>query len=1035
MIDNSMPKNHLAWSNARQMKISTGGDSSAGREGGNSSAASIASPSNIIMQIEERTRHQKPPCGFVQLNFPTKDGIKSPTSESRPKDESHSKSMHIPGICTTNSQDSNHTTNSIASRRQRIMALSAKNKARWASDKANATSSSKACDTETDVDYVEATNKNNEKVLGTTKSPSWQSPCSKNNTRLPRPEPIETQYSIPSNSINSSRAFNVIHQSVKDFSSRSESTLYQPEEMKNYNDKGPKCSDRRFSSPKNNGISDKINIFQRDFGTNLPSNNRRASLPPEVNKAFSSPKYQPRHSIAGTKPIESKYMHKNMSKPIQKEGDDEVKKSQEKEAYGAIIETPKRSSVSKLHAMFDSRNDSPLMPMNCTNSSVRHSIPLPSPRTPSSARSGGVASRYRSLAGRGNMRHSFDEYANSNDDRSVSSVRSSSSNNFSWNHGVAIWSQKNQTETTNEHKQDHVISNPTSYDVKNRHHLQSNSVSKDDKSWIASDTHTNINTISFTENKEFKPSKLNSAWQKRCVPQPIETDRKGSIHEKEVENSVTDTTLDSLANVIPTNTQMPNTSMEQSNNVKPWENDTKHSIVQSWLTHSSKPQDSTPAQANETEDIEASGVSPRAQKTGDSVMKSRNSNTQSETLSIVSSRDSFIEEKKSGDLSFDENEILGEDVDGCLSSDKITSGESSQHSDQSNHLRKMPFYDDDSYLSHCDTDTRGLAASESVKNGSVRSRTTYNSEDMSLYVEDEQMISEKEDEIFSAQFEQINIEVSVEGELETRAEETTVSDPKAEAMIEETEAALTIDINPNVSTNLHRINPSPKDCDEYRNEYRNNFDESGCIVGKVSKKTAPSSTTTDVGNQVFDIWATTSNEERDDAIKFDETEEWLNRDPVVEDSVGADEIEDSVGADEKSVPSQQENADGNCVEEAQKFSSESGPILIKKPPQSFRSLEKQKQRAKVLNRAKKETQQPKQEVFDPFGIDVKENVGLTVEITDDLFSSNPDPFTNADSFSPVEWSSPKSSNTTSGNMNTDPQHIGYYNSPDSRIEI
>ena len=99
------------------------------------------------------------------------------------------------------------------------MALSAKNKARWASDKANATSSSKACDTETDVDYVEATNKNNEKILGTTKSPSWQSPRSKNNTRLPRPEPIETQYNIPSNSINGSRAFDVIHQSVKDFSS------------------------------------------------------------------------------------------------------------------------------------------------------------------------------------------------------------------------------------------------------------------------------------------------------------------------------------------------------------------------------------------------------------------------------------------------------------------------------------------------------------------------------------------------------------------------------------------------------------------------------------------------------------------------------------------------------------------------------------------------------------------------------------------------------------------------------------------------
>ena len=71
--------------------------------------------------------------------------------------------------------------------------------------------------------------------------------------------------------------------------------------------------------------------------------------------------------------------------------------------------------------------------------------------------------------------------------------------------------------------------------------------------------------------------------------------------------------------------------------------------------------------------------------------------------------------------------------------------------------------------------------------------------------------------------------------------------------------------------------------------------------------------------------------------------------------------------------------------------TEPRPILIKKPPQSYRTPEKQKQRSKVMSNSAKKVavkEQSKQDVFDPFGIDAEE-VGLTVEISEDLFSSNP----------------------------------------------
>jgi hypothetical protein len=1190
----------------------------------------------------QTTRRQKLQSKAVpRSRFSLPPGIKTQMTESEAQDDGQSTPLSPPGIYSASSQDSTHTTNSVASRRQRIMAISAKNKAhRRSYTNPSTTSSPKVKDTENDVDSIGSNNKNHEKAVGRVKPPSWQSPQSKNASRRVPPEPIDTQYNnndpssngrasplpppppLPDTHNSASQARDVEHANehanrIKSWSEREQKggrvvAFPSPTNWKGRSESPSSARQQRIGnrvvvaqsptasigSVESSFSAQPRNIAKKNSWNNntRPNVSSKVNASPEVNRSFSSPKYgspQPRYSTGNKNSIEpQRNVYKNLLKPVQKEP--EVKKSHEKEAYGAIIETPEKSSVSSLHAMFDSQNAVPLMPMNSTNSSVRHSLPIGSPVTPSSVKTGGAPSRYRSSAGRSNVRNSFEEYANSSDavgssftdDRSVSSARSSSSGNRPRQPVVSSWIPK-QYAAKNE-QQHNGNFHSASHNVRNKSFLPSKTVPKDNKSrvrqyynssWrmespvhekseskVSTDTReNNENDLSQeTEGQElnshkdgddeFKPANLKSSWQQRCRPKPIEidapespipsTDVKGTQikvkarksvepsalsasalvslmystknkksdednqntlratmdwpcdtteKETDVEDNVTDIILDSLTDIIPNDIELPPTvdpAPDKDNNtlttevhpsqealqggtalpssgVKPWENDTKHSVVQSWQNRPSKPKDSCSSAPsvteeseqspkNETEGVAASScgdVAPEDQIVGNTVEEVTNdTKNQSELLKTNSSSDSYIEEKKSNDLSFDEDEILGQDIDGRLSQSKVSSVESSQHGDQStHHTRKQSFYDDDSYLSRGgDTDTRGLCQSESILTASARSRTsaTYNSEDMSLYVEDERIISKKEDKILSAQFEQMNLEVAV-GESEVKVEE------KKEEKKEETIApALTINVDSIVRPNLPRLNPSPKDCDEYRSRF---FDDSGGPTAKSirdirrkkhednryghedssNKNSTPVSGKNDVDsvqtkksseNQLFDVWACTSNEERDEAIKFDETDQWLDRDPDIEDSVIVDDVSES---------SEQENAHGNCVEETPKPDPEPRPIFIKKPPQSLRTLQKQHAKALINNAKKAKQQQPKQEVFDPFGIDAEETDGLTVEISDDLFSSNPDPFMTAESFSPLEWSTPSGSNTNS-NTNKDnahSQHIGYYNSPDSRVEI
>ncbi|OEU13655.1 hypothetical protein FRACYDRAFT_241999 [Fragilariopsis cylindrus CCMP1102] len=578
--------------------------------------------------------------------------------------------------------------------------------------------------------------------------------------------------------------------------------------------------------------------------------------------------------------------------------------------------------------------------------------------------------------------------------------------------------------------------------------------------------------------------------------------------------------------VVPQKSQESTENTQPSTNSKPWEKDTSHSIVQSWqMRSSSKNKDSYSAksaigtieQLKTPEIVQSSDGCTSSKKDVECLVPTTFRDlSREDKASIIdedvavdegkipdlmtnSNNDYYIEEKKSGDLSINENIILGEDADGYPSSEpdcvvNTREDETSNHSQ-----KKAPYYDDDSYINQNDSD-RGLGASESFKTTSDRSRNiaTWNSEDMSVYVEDERIISKKEDKILTAQFQQMNLEIDVE--CTKRQEEI------------DTPAVINSPAPAGKSIQIPLINPSPKDNDKYRIGYfgdetptsirgfqrRNygNISANDNVPGPDAKIVQINNSNT--SKEVFDVWASSSasNEERDEAIKFDETDQWLDRDPDIDnDSLGDDASVSSVGLNSNSnndtsksntPPPQKAETDhqveinapvdfrnpsavwsppvgSNSNNDTSKSNTPPpqkavtdhqveinapvdfrNPSAVWSPPVGNNNKHKQPfctpEKQRIEKDSWKEETNAKQDVFDPFAVDdADEEDGLEVEISDnDLFSPDPsDPFATSteESFSPLdtlEWSTPRG-----GSSNNDPevQNIGYYTSPDSRVEI
>lgn len=429
---------------------------------------------------------------------------------------------------------------------------------------------------------------------------------------------------------------------------------------------------------------------------------------------------------------------------------------------------------------------------------------------------------------------------------------------------------------------------------------------------------------------------------------------------------------------------------------KPWEKDTRHSVLQSWQTRSLKVRD---------KDTQDSSIQPD-QAAPD---------FHESPVPIAYDDEDFMEEKRSGDLSVDEDTILGVNVDDYLGNSNERADFISPNAleDSLKETSKRLSYDGgvDSYIS-ADTSTHedelALHHGGSMNVRSVRSLTELSSEEISVYVEDDRTNTGKKTMILKEN--NANLDQNVDSESDRRdVEEETPKDVSS----------------PVSGRPFPRLSPSPKDNGKYRNSYFG--DEVPAAHRVVNRKKTDGgvhlppghfSAVGDGASQVNNFWASTSasREEHQEAMNFTETDRWLDRDPDIDDTI-ADDISISSEANEKNplttpkkwfVPQSQEPT-------AAGFDSNASVTMIQEST-TWTPVDN----LDVKSRSAKETQ----DVFDPFG---PENDELKVDVAAELFSPNPDPFMTEESFSPLEWSTPQGTTST--------QHIGYYNSPDSRVEI
>ena len=358
--------------------------------------------------------------------------------------------------------------------------------------------------------------------------------------------------------------------------------------------------------------------------------------------------------------------------------------------------------------------------------------------------------------------------------------------------------------------------------------------------------------------------------------------------------------------------------------------------------------------------------------------------------------DYFIQEKESGDLSIDEDKILGEITSKHPAVDKDNTSSHHEEEETSNHSQKrMLYYDEDSYISRDNTDHQGLEASGSLETSSTRLRTgeTWNSESMSVYVEDEGIKTKQVDEQkIMERFQQLNVEID-----------------KDNFELKEITDALTP-----VRKNLPRLNPSPKDNNKYRLGYFG--DGVPTTFQNFQKRNHPDIPVNDMCSdptfnptkyEVFDLWASTapSNEERDESVAFDDTNQWLDRDPESDNSNDltlSSALNLNNNDRTNSTPSVTNQVEINIS------SAWNSVVDNNQVKPSFCATKHERISTKT-----KPSHANADNVFDPFCMDAEDDP--KVEAFCDPFSLNQDAFSNKDLNAP---------------------HIGYYkSSSDSQVEI
>jgi hypothetical protein len=466
----------------------------------------------------------------------------------------------------------------------------------------------------------------------------------------------------------------------------------------------------------------------------------------------------------------------------------------------------------------------------------------------------------------------------------------------------------------------------------------------------------------------------------------------------------------------------------------PWEKSTKRNVVQSWKLRSYETKkDSRVAEEAREKSFFSSKFSSEA--------KHKVGGLDSGRVPPFNSTE-ILDEKKSEDLSVNEDRILGVDYDDDPMRNRTRTNSSIANENSFDPGSSSPrlMYDDDSYITDGGNEKDDKVSSEILlfppkptktrSHGSSTDLKNNDSGEISLYVEDE--FTKK---LKSMTFTDVQME-----------------DEKTEGIKDVAHANSTFQESPASKQGSMRIHPSPKDTKKYRHGYfgdesistpRGSQNIDADPMSRQGKKTFESTNkltkTSRRRSDALDVWAVSSvsEDDLDDDIQFDGTEEWLARDPDIND----DAIDDS-----------------SILSEPNQYSEESskpsfrptGKVFQKAETTTFPNSQSRENDARATNRkdvgipvlnnpntwtgpkqaADKNTHHKKNASsatripFDPFHDEADD--GTKEYIPPQLFSPTRDPFMTEESFSPLDWSSPRG---------TTAQHIGYYNSPDSRLEI
>jgi hypothetical protein len=165
--------------------------------------------------------------------------------------------------------------------------------------------------------------------------------------------------------------------------------------------------------------------------------------------------------------------------------------------------------------------------------------------------------------------------------------------------------------------------------------------------------------------------------------------------------------------------------------------------------------------------------------------------------------------------------------------------------------------------------------------------------------------------------------------------------------------------------------------------------------------------------QILKFWASgaASQEEQDEAIHFNETDQWLDRDPDLngfrDDVSLTSDPKDKLQNDSYEVDKVNQYPKPMPISSAARgvagFST-NGPATPNSSAwvaqNGFASSGSAKETIK--HRSRRSGSKKKKDVFDPFG----DTEGLKISNSDDLFSPLPDPFMTEESFSPPDWTTP-----------------------------